>query len=104
MRRNRIVRVEHGILSVRVAPVVRTWVRPPEQRCMGDTAMALYYFDLNANDLMVRDVEGTECANDSEAREHARVVAGELMQNRASACLTWMLAVSDSAHAPLFKL
>jgi hypothetical protein len=71
---------------------------------MGDTAMALYYFDLNANDLMVRDVEGTECANDSEAREHARVVAGELMQNRASACLTWMLAVSDSAHAPLFKL
>jgi hypothetical protein len=66
--------------------------------------MQLYYFDLRDANGLLRDPDGTDLPDEASAREHARVVAGELMRNREAATRSWRLEVCDSERQPCFHL
>ncbi len=66
--------------------------------------MQLYYFNLKDRDGIIHDPDGTELANETEARAHATEVARELMQSRERTTGTWRLQVCDAARQPCFEL
>lgn len=66
--------------------------------------MPLYYFNLKDRHEIIIDPEGTELADETEAREYAGQVARELMQNRPAATAAWRLQVCDAGRCPLFEL
>jgi hypothetical protein len=66
--------------------------------------MSLYYFNLKDHTGIIIDRDGTELADEEQAREHATVVAKELMRNRELKTRTWCLQVCDAARQPCFEL
>ena len=66
--------------------------------------MARYFFDLMLSQDLIEDSEGTELTSDHEARQHARIVARELMKAREAVCRDWRIRVCDGSHSPLFSV
>lgn len=66
--------------------------------------MARYYFDLVDSHGRVLDPDGTELLNEASAREHAAVVARELMRHREFRTRHWRLFVSDGERLPCFTI
>jgi hypothetical protein len=66
--------------------------------------MSLYYFNLKDYTGIIIDQDGTELADEEQAREHATVVAKELMRHREVKTRTWRLQVCDAARQPCFEL
>ena len=58
--------------------------------------MPTYFFNLKTEEGTVRDPEGTDLPGESWAREHARLVARELMQHRPLRTRCWRINVCDS--------
>jgi len=65
--------------------------------------MAVYFFNLKQNNVLIRDRNGTICENDESARDHARGVAKELMRHREVGCRAWRLQVCNVLQTPLFE-
>jgi hypothetical protein len=57
--------------------------------------MRRYFFNLKTNRGVIRDLEGTELPDGTSAREHAHVVAREIMRNRDLSTKAWLVDVSD---------
>jgi hypothetical protein len=66
--------------------------------------MPSYFFDLTTDSGLIRDVEGTDLRDDTEASEHARFVALELMRGREAETQTWQLEVYDGARQRRLKV
>lgn len=66
--------------------------------------MPLYYFNLRDSTGLTRDPDGTHFPDETTAREHARVVAGELMRNLEMDRRSWRLEVCDGDWLPCFHL
>lgn len=66
--------------------------------------MPLYYFNLRTGGEIIPDPEGTELPDEAAAREHADLVARELLRNREHKTRFWEVVVHDSAHRPCFEL
>ena len=66
--------------------------------------MPTYHFHLAMLEGRVLDVKGTELADESAAREHARQVACELMRHRERQTRAWRVEVTDSTQRPCFDL
>jgi hypothetical protein len=66
--------------------------------------MPLYFFNVRNSDGLLRDPDGTHLPDERSAREHARVVAGELMRNREQETRSYRLEVSDSEGRGCFCL
>ena len=66
--------------------------------------MPTYYFNLKAPQGRYPDPSGTELPNDARAKEHARLVALELMHRREVRTRSWRLEVCDASRAPIFEL
>jgi hypothetical protein len=66
--------------------------------------MSLYYFNLKDNRDLVLDPEGTDLADERAAREHAVVVAREIMRNNLYRPLSWRLEVCDAQRQPCFDV
>jgi hypothetical protein len=66
--------------------------------------MPLYYFNLKDSTSLTIDQDGTELADEEQAREHGTVVAKELMRHRELKTRTWCLQVCDAARQPRFDL
>jgi hypothetical protein len=66
--------------------------------------MSLYYFNLKDKTGITTDQDGTELADEEQAREHATVVAKELMRNRELKTNTWRLQVCDAERQPRFEV
>jgi len=66
--------------------------------------MPLYFFNLRDATGLVRDPEGTHLPDESTAREHGRIVAGELMRHRELNSRGLRLEVCDGEHRPCFDL
>lgn len=60
--------------------------------------MPLFYFNLQTNSGLIRDPDGTELPDEAAAREHAAVVACELLRNRRIQARSWRLNVCDASH------
>jgi hypothetical protein len=58
-------------------------------------AMPTYFFNLKTEEGAVCDPEGTDLPGESSAREHARLVACELMRHRAPRTRCWRMDVCD---------
>jgi hypothetical protein len=58
--------------------------------------MPLYFFNLKTAEDVIRDPDGMDLPDDSAARDHARLVACELMQHRQLRTHSWRLDVCDS--------
>jgi hypothetical protein len=57
--------------------------------------MATYYFHLKTPAGTIRDPDGTDLPDELSAREHARLVACELMQHRQQRTRSWRIDVCD---------
>lgn len=66
--------------------------------------MPLYFFNLRNADGLLGDPDGTHLPDERSAREHARVVACELMRNREYEMRSCRLEVSDSDGRGCFRL
>jgi hypothetical protein len=66
--------------------------------------MPMYYFNLKDAKGVHVDPEGTELADDSEALQHAREVAHELMQKQEVKTRSWRLQACDADRSILFEL
>jgi len=66
--------------------------------------MRRYFFNLKTNRGVIRDLEGTELPDGSSAREHAHVVASELMKNRDLSTKAWLVDVCDGDGNSDFEL
>jgi hypothetical protein len=66
--------------------------------------MSLYYFNLKDQTGITVDQDGTELTDEEQAREHATVVAKELMRHRELKTHTWRLQVCNAARQPCFEL
>jgi hypothetical protein len=58
-------------------------------------AMPIYFFNLKTPEGTIRDPVGTDLPDESSAREHARLVACELMQHRPPRTRSWRIDVCD---------
>jgi hypothetical protein len=67
-------------------------------------AMPTYFFNLKNLDGTIYDPEGMDLPDESAVREHARVVACELMQHRQPKTRSWRLDVRDREGRPCFEL
>jgi len=66
--------------------------------------MTTYYFNLKGHHGRYVDPHGTELPDLSQAKEHARQVALELMHRRESKTRSWRLEVCDARRTPIFEL
>jgi hypothetical protein len=66
--------------------------------------MPRYFFNVRAAARTIRDPDGTDLADQAAAREHARIVAGELMRNREEFTRSWQLDVRDDTGRRCFDL
>jgi Domain of unknown function (DUF6894) len=66
--------------------------------------MALYHFDFRDGQHVIDDPEGTELADLTAARNHAREVARELMRNREPKARHCKLQIRDESHQVLSDL
>ncbi len=66
--------------------------------------MPIYFFNLKTTNIVVQDPDGTELADESSAREHARQVACELMRRREPQSRSWRIEVRDSQRRHCFEL
>jgi hypothetical protein len=66
--------------------------------------MPKYFFNLAAREEIVFDREGVDFLDERSAREHAAVVARELMAHRELRTRAWQLDVRDSNGLPCFDL
>jgi len=66
--------------------------------------MPLYYFNLKNQQGVIADPEGTELADELQAREHANAVARELMCNSGTVRRSWRLEICDAAQRPCFEV
>jgi hypothetical protein len=66
--------------------------------------MPKYFFNLAAREEIVFDQEGVDFPDEPTAREHAAVVARELMAHREQWTRSWRLDVRDSRGEPCFDL
>jgi hypothetical protein len=67
-------------------------------------AMPTYFFNLKNLDGTIYDPEGMDLPDESAVREHARVVACELMQHRQPRTRYWRLDVRDREGRTCFEL
>jgi hypothetical protein len=67
-------------------------------------AMPRYYFNLRGHGRRDIDPDGTDLADDGQAREHAKHVALELMQGRETNTRPWRLEVCDAERTAIFEL
>jgi hypothetical protein len=66
--------------------------------------MPRYYFNRHDAQRLISDWQGTELADEAAARDHATVVAREVMRNSPLRTLTWRLQVCDPQRKPCFEL
>ena len=66
--------------------------------------MPKYFFNLAAREEIVFDRQGADFPNERSAREHAEVVARELMAHRELRTRAWRRDVRDSNGLPCFDL
>jgi uncharacterized protein DUF6894 len=66
--------------------------------------MQTYYFNLKGHHGRCLDPYGTELPDDTQAKEHARQVALELMHCRETRTRSWRLEVCDARRTPIFEL
>ena len=66
--------------------------------------MPKYFFNLAAREEIVFDRQGVDFPGERSAREHAEVVARELMAHRELRTRAWQLDVRDSNGLPCFDL
>ena len=66
--------------------------------------MPRYYFNLRGHGRRDIDSDGTELADDGQAREHARHVALELMQGRETRTRPWRLEVCNAGRTAIFEV
>ena len=66
--------------------------------------MPKYFFNLAAREEIVFDRQGADFPDERSAREHAEVVARELMAHRELRTRAWRLDVRDSNGLPCFDL
>jgi hypothetical protein len=66
--------------------------------------MPTYFFDLKTSEGTIRDPNGTDLPDEPSARQHARLVVGELMQHRQPWTRAWRLDVCDHEGRPCFDL
>ncbi len=66
--------------------------------------MPLFYFNVQTNAGSIRDPEGTNLPDATAAREHAVMVARELMRNDELRTRTWRMDVCDSERDSAFGL
>jgi hypothetical protein len=67
--------------------------------------MPRYFFNLKTEKSMIRDFEGMELPDESSARDHAHIVARELMRNRNPLTTRlWRLSVCDSRSTLHFEV
>ncbi len=66
--------------------------------------MARYYFNLDGTRGIIPDPDGMELADEGSARNHAVVVAQELMRNQEFQTRHWCLVVTDSERVKCFTL
>jgi uncharacterized protein DUF6894 len=64
--------------------------------------MPLYFFNLRDATGLILDPDGTYFSDESSAREHARIVARELMHNPELDWRAWQLEVCDAERRPFF--
>jgi hypothetical protein len=79
----------------------REYSRQPPSR---NTPMPLFYFNLHDAKRLIADLEGTELPDENAARDHAAVVAREIMRNNSARTLAWRLRVADAEHRHRFDL
>jgi hypothetical protein len=66
--------------------------------------MPLYFFNLKNEAGRTVDPDGTILADDEAAREHARLVACELMRNHKPSTRSWRLEVCDHQRGRCFDV
>lgn len=66
--------------------------------------MPRFHFHLRARGTIHRDVDGSELADMTAAREHATAVAQELIRNSAGATRHWSLRVDDETGTRQFDV
>jgi hypothetical protein len=66
--------------------------------------MPRYYFNLRDTTRLIPDREGTELADERSARDHAVIVAREVMRNRSTLTRSWRLQVCDAGGSTSFEL
>jgi len=66
--------------------------------------MTRYYFNLWTSRQLLLDRDGTVLPDETAAKAHARVVACDLMRNRAPNTRSWRLDVRDGGGGPCFSL
>jgi hypothetical protein len=66
--------------------------------------MPIYFFHLKATSLDIPDRSGTELSDETSAREHARLIALELMRGRETLTCSWRLDVRDRENRQCFEL
>lgn len=66
--------------------------------------MQTYYFNLKDGWKVIPDPDGTACASDEAAREHAIVVAREAMRNNEPQARKWRIQVCNASRKPLFEV
>jgi hypothetical protein len=66
--------------------------------------MSMYFFNLVTPRETIIDASGTDLPDEASAREHARLVACELMRHREVVTRSWRVLVSDSGQGSCFEL
>jgi hypothetical protein len=66
--------------------------------------MPIYYFNVNDGCCTIPDLDGIELAADDAAREHAVLVARELMRNAKPHVRNWRIQVQNSERELLLNL
>jgi hypothetical protein len=66
--------------------------------------MPTYFFNLKTEEGTICDPEGTDLPGELSAREHARLVACELMRHRPPRTRCWRVDVCDSEGRPCVDL
>jgi hypothetical protein len=66
--------------------------------------MTTYFFNLVTPVETLMDMGGIDLPDEAAARQHAGLVADELMRHREASTRCWRLIVSDSTHEPRFEL
>jgi hypothetical protein len=66
--------------------------------------MATFYFNLITTEGWVRDLDGTDLADELSAWQHARIVAREVMRHREHHTRSWRLNVCDDRNRRCFDL
>jgi hypothetical protein len=66
--------------------------------------MQTYYFNLKDGRTVIPDPDGTQCADDDDARLHGVVVAREAMRNNKPETRKWRIEVCDVDRRPIFEV